>query len=70
MLELRKIAWMIKKEWLTLKRHPTRLASILVFPIIMILLCGYEDDEEADSNTMDSDRPIDKRWEALLKLKQ
>lgn len=31
---------------------------------------GYEDDEEADSNTMDSDRPIDKRWEALLKLKQ
>ena len=41
MLELRKIAWMIKKEWLTLKRHPTRLASILVFPIIMILLFGY-----------------------------
>lgn len=32
---------MIKKELLTLKRHPLRLFSIIAFPIIMILLFGY-----------------------------
>ena len=32
---------MIKKELLTLKRHPVRLFSIIAFPIIMILLFGY-----------------------------
>lgn len=37
----KKILWMMKKEWLSLKRHPARLVSILVFPIIMILLFGY-----------------------------
>jgi ABC-2 type transport system permease protein len=41
MPELKKIMWMIKKEWLSLKRHPSRLVSILAFPIIMILLFGY-----------------------------
>ena len=41
MIELRKFGWMIKKELLSLKRHPPRLISILVFPIIMILLFGY-----------------------------
>lgn len=41
MLELRKFWWMIKKEVISLKRHPGRLVSILVFPIIMILLFGY-----------------------------
>ena len=41
MVEFKKIFWMIKKEWLSLKRHPARLVSILAFPIIMILLFGY-----------------------------
>lgn len=41
MIELRKFSWMIKKELLSLKRHPLRLISILIFPIIMILLFGY-----------------------------
>ncbi|WP_409200926.1 ABC transporter permease [Methanobrevibacter sp. DSM 116169] len=41
MVETKKIWWMVKKEWLSLKRHPARLFSILVFPIIMILLFGY-----------------------------
>lgn len=41
MIELRKFSWMIKKELLSLKRHPPRLISILIFPIIMILLFGY-----------------------------
>ena len=41
MIELRKFSWMIKKELLSLKRHPSRLVSILAFPIIMILLFGY-----------------------------
>jgi len=41
MLELRKFTWMIRKELISLKRHPPRLVSILVFPIIMILLFGY-----------------------------
>lgn len=41
MIELRKFGWMIKKELLSLKRHPSRLVSILAFPIIMILLFGY-----------------------------
>lgn len=41
MSNFKKIIWMIKKEWLSLKRHPARLGSILIFPIIMILLFGY-----------------------------
>ena len=41
MLELKKFWWMIKKELISLKRHPARLVSILAFPIIMILLFGY-----------------------------
>ncbi|AGN15951.1 MULTISPECIES: ABC transporter permease [Methanobrevibacter] len=40
-LEYRKLYWMIKKEWLSLKRHPSRLVAIIIFPIIMILLFGY-----------------------------
>ena len=39
--ERKKIAWLIKKEWVSLQRHPARLFSILAFPIIMILLFGY-----------------------------
>ena len=41
MSELKKIWWMIKKDLLSLKRHPGRLVSIIAFPIIMILLFGY-----------------------------
>lgn len=41
MSEMKKLLWMMKKEWLSLKRHPARLVSILAFPIIMILLFGY-----------------------------
>ena len=41
MLELKKFWWMIKKELISLKRHPARLVSILAFPIIMIFLFGY-----------------------------
>ncbi|MGN0177025.1 MAG: ABC transporter permease [Methanobrevibacter sp.] len=41
MLEFKKFWWMIKKELLSLKRHPGRLVSIIAFPIIMILLFGY-----------------------------
>lgn len=41
MSELKKIGWMIKKDILSLKRHPSRLVSIIAFPIIMILLFGY-----------------------------
>ena len=41
MLELKKFWWMIKKELISLKRHPGRLVSIIAFPIIMILLFGY-----------------------------
>ena len=41
MIEPKKFWWMIKKELISLKRHPARLISILAFPIIMILLFGY-----------------------------
>ena len=41
MIEPKKFWWMIKKELISLKRHPVRLVSILAFPIIMILLFGY-----------------------------
>ena len=41
MIEFNKFWWMIKKELISLKRHPSRLFAILVFPIIMILLFGY-----------------------------
>lgn len=41
MIELKKFGWMIRKELISLKRHPPRLISILAFPIIMILLFGY-----------------------------
>lgn len=40
-IEFKKFGWMIKKELISLKRHPGRLASILIFPIVMILLFGY-----------------------------
>ena len=41
MIEFNKFRWMIKKELISLKRHPARLVSIIAFPIIMMLLFGY-----------------------------
>ena len=41
MIEFNKFGWMIKKELISLKRHPARLVSIIAFPIIMMLLFGY-----------------------------
>ncbi len=41
MIEMKKLMWMVKKEWISLKRHPGRLFAIILFPIIMILLFGY-----------------------------
>lgn len=41
MIEPKKFWWMIKKELISLKRHPGRLISIIAFPIIMMLLFGY-----------------------------
>ena len=41
MFEFKKLKWMIKKEWLSLYRHPGRLISIIIFPIVIILLFGY-----------------------------
>lgn len=41
MVETKKIMWMFKKDLLVLWRHPPRLISILLFPIIMITLFGY-----------------------------
>ena len=41
MVEFKKLLWMVRKEWISLKRHPSRLVAIIVFPIIMILLFGY-----------------------------
>lgn len=41
MADGKKIYWMIKKDLLSLKRHPQRLVSIIAFPVIMILLFGY-----------------------------
>ncbi|MDO5851925.1 MAG: ABC transporter permease [Methanobacteriaceae archaeon] len=41
MIELKKFWWMIKKDILVLFRHKARLISMIVFPILMIALCGY-----------------------------
>ena len=41
MVETKKIWWMFKKDMLVLWRHPPRLISLLLFPIIMITLFGY-----------------------------
>ena len=41
MSEFKKLIWMLKKEWLSLYRHPGRLISIIISPIIIMLLFGY-----------------------------
>lgn len=41
MIEGKKFMWMLKKDLLVLWRHKPRLASMLLFPILMIALFGY-----------------------------
>ena len=41
MAEINKIKWMIKKDLLTLWRHKVQFASFILFPILMIALCGW-----------------------------
>ena len=74
MVETKKLLWMVKKEWISLKRHPSRLVAIIVFPIIMILLFGYgmggdlenlsivvvaQDDGALTNNTLDIIKSMD-----------
>ena len=41
MMESKKIWWMIKKALLTLWRHKVQIVSLILFPILMIALCGW-----------------------------
>ena len=41
MAEINKIKWMIKKDLLTFWRHKVQFASLILFPILMIALCGW-----------------------------
>ena len=41
MAEINKIKWTIKKDLLTLWRHKVQFASLILFPILMIALCGW-----------------------------
>lgn len=40
-MEYNKFKWMIKKDLLTLWRHKVQFMSLILFPIIMIALCGW-----------------------------
>jgi ABC-2 type transport system permease protein len=40
-METKKIWWMIKKDLLTVWRHKVQFASLMLFPILMIALCGW-----------------------------
>lgn len=40
-METKKVWWMIKKDLLTLWRHKVQFASLILFPILMIALCGW-----------------------------
>lgn len=40
-MERKKIWWMIKKDLLTLWRHKVQFVSLILFPILMIALCGW-----------------------------
>lgn len=40
-METKKIWWMIKKDLLTLWRHKVQFISLIMFPILMIALCGW-----------------------------
>ena len=40
-MEFNKFKWMIKKDLLTLWRHKVQFVSLILFPIVMIALCGW-----------------------------
>jgi len=40
-MEGKKFLWMLKKDLLSLWRHPSRMIAMFLFPIIMITLFGY-----------------------------
>ena len=40
-METKKVWWMIKKDLLTLWRHKVQFISLILFPIVMIALCGW-----------------------------
>ena len=40
-MESKKILWMIKRILLTLWRHKVQFVSLILFPILMIALCGW-----------------------------
>lgn len=40
-MESKKVKWMIKKDLLRLWRHKVQFASTILFPILMIALCGW-----------------------------
>lgn len=41
MVEVNKIRWMVKKDLLTLWRHKVQFVSLILFPILMVALCGW-----------------------------
>lgn len=41
MMETQKVWWMIKKDLLTIWRHKVQFVSLVLFPILMIALCGW-----------------------------
>ena len=40
-METKKVWWMIKKDLLTLWRHKVQFVSLVLFPLLMIALCGW-----------------------------
>ena len=40
-MELTKFKWMIKKDILSLWRHKVQFVSLVLFPVVMIALCGW-----------------------------
>lgn len=40
-MEFNKFKWMIRKDLLTVWRHKVQFASLILFPIVMIALCGW-----------------------------
>ncbi len=40
-MESKKIWWMIKKDLLTIWRHKVQFISLVLFPVLMIALCGW-----------------------------
>ena len=41
MMEFNKFKWMIKKDLLTVWRHKVQFVSLILFPVVMIALCGW-----------------------------